>query len=73
MPELARRTKSAETFLLSAAALANLSFMSESAVSAMTRLGSAGVLITKSRPYLQSIYIQDQVTHPAYSRISPPA
>lgn len=62
LTDLAMRTISAETFLLASAALANLTFMSEAAVSSMTRLGSVSVLVNHpAASSTPSIYIQDQV------------
>lgn len=59
---LSKRTKSSETFLLSSAALANLTFMEPSVVALMRRHNTVKVLVAAIR--LQrtvSIYIQDQV------------
>lgn len=71
---MGRRTISAETFLLASAALANLTFMAESAVTAMTRLGSAGVLINHpAASSAPSIYIQDQVAAVLANMASRPA
>ena len=60
---LSKRTKSSETFLLSSAALANLTFMEPSVVGLMRRHSTVKVLVAAIR--LQrtvSIYIQDQVS-----------
>ena len=61
-PALSKRTKSSETFLLSSAALANLTFMEPSVVGLMRRHSTVKVLVAAIRVQRTvSIYIQDQV------------
>ena len=61
---LSKRTKSSETFLLSSAALANLTFMEPSVVALMRRHGTVKVLVAAIRVQRSvSIYIQDQVNY----------
>ena len=43
---MCKRTKSAETFLLGSAALANLTFMEPTTVDLMSRYGTVAVLVT---------------------------
>lgn len=59
---LSKNTKSAETFLLSSAALANLTFMEPSVVHLIQKHNSVKVLVDAVREQKAiSIYIQDQV------------
>ena len=62
---LSKRTRSAETFLLASAALANLTFMEPSTVNLMIGHGTVDVLVSAGvdQPASKgaSIYIQDQV------------
>ena len=62
-PDLSEKTRSAETFLLSSAALANLTFMESSVVSLMKSNGTVPVLVgaVLRQQKNVSIYIQDQV------------
>ena len=60
--EMCRSTKCAETFLLSSAALANLSFLSPLILTAMSQMDTVSVLLSfLSHNVSPSIYIQDQV------------
>ena len=59
---LSKNTRSSETFLLSSAALANLTFMEPSVVQLMRRHNTVRVLVGAVRQQKSiSIYIQDQV------------
>ncbi len=59
---LSKRTTSAETFLLSSAALANLTFMEPGVTAMMRRHGTVKVLVNAVKQQKAiSIYIQDQV------------
>jgi hypothetical protein len=59
---LSKRTHSSETFLLSSAALANLTFMEPSVVQLMRKHSTVKVLVAAVRQQRAiSIYIQDQV------------
>ena len=59
---MCRSTKCAETFLLSSAALANLSFLSPLILTAMSQMDTVSVLLSfLSHNVSPSIYIQDQV------------
>jgi len=60
---LAKRTTSAETFLLASAALANLTFMEPEATALMKKHATVKVLVSAVRQHKTiSIYIQDQVS-----------
>jgi len=62
LTEMCRSTKCAETFLLSSAALANLSFLSPLILTAMSQMDTVSVLLSfLSHNVSPSIYIQDQV------------
>ena len=59
---LSKKTTSAETFLLSSAALANLTFMEPSVIVMMKKHNTVKVLVTAVKQQRAiSIYIQDQV------------
>ncbi len=59
---MSKHTSSAETFLLSSAALANLTFMEPEVTGLMRRHGTVRVLVGAVRQQeAVSIYIQDQV------------
>ena len=60
--DMCRHTKCAEAFLLSSAALANLSFLSPLILTAMSQMDTVSVLLSfLSHNVSPSIYIQDQV------------
>ena len=62
LTDLCRSTKCPETFLLAAAALANLSFLSPLVLTAMSQMDTLPVLLTFLKCNVRpSIYIQDQV------------
>lgn len=62
LTEICRNTKCPETFLLSSAALANLSFLSPLVLTAMSKMDTVSVLLSFLSHNVQpSIYIQDQV------------
>jgi len=62
LTEMCRNSKCAETFLLSSAALANLSFLSPLILTAMSQMDTVSVLLSfLSHNVSPSIYIQDQV------------
>jgi len=62
LTDMCRSTKCAEAFLLSSAALANLSFLSPLILTAMSQMDTVSVLLSfLSRNVSPSIYIQDQV------------
>ena len=67
--ELAKWTRSAEIFLLAAAALANLTFLDGGCVEAMKAAGTASVLLrtAQDNPNI-SIFTKDQVSSPSNSR-----
>ena len=62
--DLSEQTRSAETFLLSSAALANLTFMESSVVNLMKAYNTVPVLVgaVLRQQKNVSIYIQDQVS-----------
>ena len=65
LTDLCRSTKCPETFLLAAAALANLSFLSPLVLTAMSQMDTLPVLLTFLKCNVRpSIYIQDQVETP---------
>ena len=65
LTDLCRSTKCPETFLLAAAALANLSFLSPLVLTAMSQMDTLPVLLTFLKCNVRpSIYIQDQVESP---------
>lgn len=62
LTDMCRNTKCAEAFLLSSAALANLSFLSPLILTAMSQMDTVSVLLSfLSHNVSPSIYIQDQV------------